>query len=49
MFAIWAGIQVLVCILFVAHANWRLGRHFRSMAAQTGATSWWQRRLRRLP
>ena len=44
-FASWAGAQLLVCALFLAHANWRLHWHFRSLAAQSVRASWWKRRL----
>ena len=43
MFAIWAGSQILPCALFLAHASWRLNRHFRTLAAQTARVSWWKR------
>jgi hypothetical protein len=46
---LWAGTHLLVCLGFLAHATWRLRRHFRSLAARTHEPAWWKRwpRLRR--
>jgi ABC-type transport system involved in cytochrome c biogenesis permease component len=44
-FAAWAGVHLLMCALFLAHAGWRLHRNFRLLAAQTTGIPWWKRWL----
>jgi hypothetical protein len=39
----WACTHLLVCGLFLAHANRRLGWNFRYLAAQAHGTPWWKR------
>jgi len=45
-YSTWIGAHVLVCGLFLAHANWHLRRHFRSLAATFSRPSWWRRRVK---
>jgi hypothetical protein len=40
-----AGVHVLPCSFFLAHASWRLHRRFRMLAAQSAHRAWWKRWL----
>ena len=45
VFAAWTGAHLVPCGLFLAHADWRLRRSFRSLAAQPRPVAWWKRLL----
>jgi ABC-type transport system involved in cytochrome c biogenesis permease component len=45
-FAAWGSVHLLVCGVFLAHANGQLNRHFRALAAQSIRPAWWKRWLR---
>jgi hypothetical protein len=42
-FASWAGVHLLVCGVFLAHATWHLRRNFRALAAASTRRGWWKR------
>jgi hypothetical protein len=48
-FAAWASVHLLVCGVFLAHANRQLNRNFRALAAQSARPVWWKRWLRLRP
>jgi ABC-type transport system involved in cytochrome c biogenesis permease component len=48
-FAAWASVHLLVCGVFLAHANRQLNHNFRALAAQSARPVWWKRWLRLRP
>ncbi len=43
IFASWAGVQLLVCGVFLAQATWHLRRNFRALASSSPRRGWWKR------
>jgi len=46
-FAAWGGVHLLMCSLYLAHANRHLRHNFRRLAAQQIRPAWWKRWRRR--
>jgi hypothetical protein len=44
--ALWGGLHVGICGLFLAHASWKLRRRFRQLASESSSLPWWRRWLR---